>query len=51
MEKHKGRYEELNGALDLSQKYKKYAAIKYEINMIRESAHNTIGNLKYLLNE
>ena len=52
IEKHKRHCEELNSALDLSQKYnKKDASIQREINMIREAAHNTIGHLKDLLNE
>ena len=52
IEKHKRHCEELNSALDLSQIYnKKYASIQHEINMIREAAYNTIGLLKYILNE
>ena len=50
-EKRKRHYEELNSFLDLLQKYKRDASIQRVINMIREDAHNTIGNIKYLLNE
>ena len=47
IEKHKRHCEELNSALDLSQKYnKKDASIQREINMIREAAQNTIGHMK-----
>ena len=52
IDKHKRHCEELNSALDLSQKNnKKDASIQREINMIREAAQNTIGYLKYLLNK
>ena len=52
IEKHKMYCEELNSALDLSQKFnKKDALIQREINMIRKAAHNNIDHLKDLLNE
>ena len=51
IDKHKRHCEELNSAVDLLQKYKRYASIQREINMIREAAQNTIGHLKDLLNK
>ena len=51
VDKHKRHCEELNTFLDLSQKCKKEASIKIEINMIKQAAHNIIGNIKYILNE
>ena len=51
IEKHKRHCEELNSALDLSQKFKRDASIQREINMIIEAAQNTIGHLKDLINE
>ena len=52
IEKRKRHFEELNSALDLSQKYNKNdASIQREINMIRKASQNTIGHLKYLLNK
>ena len=50
IQKHKMHYEELNCALYLYQKYKKYASIQIEINMIGEAAHKAIEHLKDLPN-
>ena len=49
IKKYKRHHEELKSALDLFKKYKTYASIQSEINMIREAAHNTIGHLKDIL--
>ena len=47
-----GKYQEINSALDLLQKYiKKYASIQREIKVIIEAAYNTIGHIKDLLNK
>ena len=51
IKKQKRNYEELKSALHLLQKYKKYALIQSEINMIREAEQNTIDHIKDLLNE
>ena len=42
--------EKLNSALNLLQKYNKYAPIQREINMIREAAENSIDHIKALFN-
>ena len=50
IKKYKRHHEELKSALDLFKKYKTYASIQSEINMIREASQNTIGHIKDPLN-